>query len=932
MKHVFSVLQSVQVMAPTRMGACRCVLGWGESSNPELVWPATATHDFEHDLVKLKHAETLLFDSLYVKWDQAVNGQNSFVCMLPSNDLADVLLVLSDRKCFLSESASPDTIHDIFWLQSLSRFTFGQYIAGVLELSLWQAFLRRNLPPPYTAPSPASACITQLFCQFPSVSRAAIALLYQEGHLALKDMMRSDEGTLSFFATIMKPRVKVSGGPLTISYISSRSIPYLRLWAAASGALSWDDSRRFFERQCKHSRAINGTVDIQLMLDCFLNVPLFDMNSFTLDHKIRTRGRLWNRGALLMGDVLFHSVTDALSNDVSSSPPAVSKRKSKRKAKRIKTPPRGNEVMETSHVKPRDQKIEETIINIPLSSSSVPQRIIDNTINTVFMFRIVESIIDGAVNKSQLFRQQLSGHNERNTNVPKWNGAFGDAKRGTVCVQRGGTSQGSGLSIPAGQSIEWPPLPSRDRGEEATHNFSPRNREQMGESYLLQPNIEVKPPADVDINELAEAPIRGRILGSWSFGLNGNLSNDNDFSSKFFDLHRNHFSSNQSKRKFDTGHRFSLSSSSGKRDLIQKFLDDDDFWLSGKAENDHGDVTGIYSQDLSARARPWDRPRVILSRLSENSIANDLSEEHVGAAPVYGVVLSQDDREVEVEACLDLRNMPYQYNGLIENIATEIQKKPLPEEDSDYFDDFKFHNVLMLSPVFKDRPLALMDPVEFVTEHTSNHSSSLSSPFNTATGIVMTARSAVSNHDLSAHVERKQTEAFTVLKDASGIPLVEKKSPEVEKKSGGNNLVNSDDAAFLPACSHLFMSSPTVEKVSSGGDDPSNEEVARNSHDCSFTEQPIVHRTIRSESESNLGMISEQLKRSTSGLERSGETICTDLDYPHVVKSSVSRQRRKSGDWQQLHLSKRHCLYSSPSGRQFGRDDSDTRHYRRFED
>ena len=75
--------------------------------------------------------------------------------------------------------------------------------------------------------------------------------------------------------------------------------------------------------------------------------------------------------------------------------------------------------------------------------------------------------------------------------------------------------------------------------------------------------------------------------------------------------------------------------------------------------------------------------------------------------------------------------------------------------------------------------------------------------------------------------------------------------------------------------------------------------------------------------------MTEKLKKTILGFEQSGRAISAALDRHREVPQADS-QRRKSGDWQQLQISKGSGLYTSPGGKRFGRDDSDTRHYRRY--
>jgi hypothetical protein len=198
-------------------------------------------------MCRLKHAETKLFNCLFVVWDQEIKGQNSFVVLASSDEIVDILVALSDGKCFLAEPMNHDSISDISWLHNLSRFTFGQYIAGAAELALRAAFVKRIEPIPPRAPTIARSCITQLLQRCTHSRRDVLSLVHQEGLLAMKELMNCDMAMLSFFSTIMKPRVRAADGALTVGYVSSRRAPLLRLWAAASAAQSWRDSLRLLQ-------------------------------------------------------------------------------------------------------------------------------------------------------------------------------------------------------------------------------------------------------------------------------------------------------------------------------------------------------------------------------------------------------------------------------------------------------------------------------------------------------------------------------------------------------------------------------------------------------------------------------------------------------------------------------------------------------------
>lgn len=246
-KYVFSVLQTLQVMMPACLERCLCRLRWADSNIPEIHSGDSSLSSCCPDFFKLKYAETKLFANLYVKWDNVSKGEYSFLVMVSGHELLDMLLVLSGGRCFKTQPLNLDAVSAIAWLHNLSQFTLGQFIAGAIELALWKAFGRRSEPVEVRSMSAASTCIHQLLCHCAWDQHDSLYMVYQEGQRALKDLMNCDVSLLSFFSSIMKPRVKAAVGALTANYVGSQQTPLLRLWAAASAAMSWHNSLLLFQ-------------------------------------------------------------------------------------------------------------------------------------------------------------------------------------------------------------------------------------------------------------------------------------------------------------------------------------------------------------------------------------------------------------------------------------------------------------------------------------------------------------------------------------------------------------------------------------------------------------------------------------------------------------------------------------------------------------
>lgn len=384
-KVIFGLLQSVQVMHPRLMGPCACCLRWDDSNCPEIVrssWSPLVGPDIH----SIRHAETKLFEKLYVKWDQPTKGQYSLTVAATGDDIVDILIALSGGRSFSSEPDGFDSLSEIVWLRNLSQFTFGQYIAGALELALWRAFTRRNEPLTRPAPTAACSCIHQLLVHETTSINSAVSLVYQEGLVALRELMTCDSGLLSFFVTIMKPRVKRAEDSPTCSFLSAKEQDYLRIWAAASAAGSWLRSVQLLKQRLElfglDGRAApedwRGTV-----LDCFLNIPFFEMNSFTLEHKLRTKDRLWNKGTMLISEMLIHPTS--LQTGVLITATTTTKLKSKKKPKSRQRQQHSGVLTSSSGAMPRSnassasEKSTTGEVMIALARGSVPAHVVERT-------------------------------------------------------------------------------------------------------------------------------------------------------------------------------------------------------------------------------------------------------------------------------------------------------------------------------------------------------------------------------------------------------------------------------------------------------------------------------------------------------------------------------------------------------------------------
>ena len=384
-KAIFSLLQSIQVMHPGMMGPCACILRWDDSNWPEIV--RTGWSSFVGpDIYSFKHAEASMFEKLFVQWDQPNKGQYSLTVAATGDDLADMLIALSGGRSFLSEPDGFDSLSEIAWLRNLSQFTFGQYIAGALELSLWRAFNRRNEPLTRQPPSTARSCIHQLLEHHSNGRDSTLCLVYQQGFAALRELMTCDSGLLSFFVTIMKPRVKLAEDSLTCSYLSAKKQDCLRLWAAATAAASWLRSVHLFkQRVALHQLHGDTTIEkwSDAVLNNFLNIPFFEMNSFTLEHKLRTKDSLWHKGTLLMSEMLMHPM--GLQSGLYITAATTSKAKTKKKPKSKQRLQRCDLPASPGAVKLREcsltpsRKTTEVEVNMPLARGSVPSYVVEKT-------------------------------------------------------------------------------------------------------------------------------------------------------------------------------------------------------------------------------------------------------------------------------------------------------------------------------------------------------------------------------------------------------------------------------------------------------------------------------------------------------------------------------------------------------------------------
>lgn len=641
------------------------------------------------------------------------------------------------------------------------------------------------------------------------------------------------------------------------------------------------------------------------------------MNSFALDHKLRAKERLWSRGAMLMSDRLLdapESLQKAPQATLSCANKAKIKKKAKAKRSNQKPADNGNVAQLTKRC---DLAQEQSALNVPLAPSAVPQRVLDNTHAGIFVSRLIDDIIENALARSHT-RQQRVIDKCRKT------------KKSSQKEEK--SRKGNTEHVVSDNPEQWPtPLQSARVKQENAVSKNAISLSDSGmsdhDSALVKSNLS---GSAADASAVPQ-PMRGRVLGSWSFGLSGNLSNDDDITSNFFDVHRNNFSSNASKARPELDRR--PSSGAGKKDLIQKFLDDDDFWVAGQADSDHVESSGVYS-----RVRPWDRRRdmVVLGRLSVGASPRECNEEGSRAAPLYAV-LSQDDMQVEVEACLDLRNIPYTNEHFPEARTSEDFTA---EDDFDELDDFDYRNVLILSPDSKEAS-AIVLPGELLARSDVEAVSLRSSP------VISTARS----HNSLSETSYTDDEVGKTHSIVTALPLLEKKyaSGAAGRGNSGNSdsfSEDSDEFSIDSAGGELSSSlvqdlrgdAVAINNVGSDGDrarentptEPIETDGAPAFAHIDSSATVAGHRTARAGSDPNVESISDQLKRSIIGLDLSGKAINAALDRHRIaLKPKHNPQRRKSGDWQSLQLSKGHGFYVSPNGRRFGRDDSETRHYRR---
>jgi hypothetical protein len=288
-RRVFALLQGIQVARPQGMGPAACRLRWSDAHLPEPApAPASALHDPGPDLFRLRAAEATLFSRLFAQWDEA-GGQASFSLMATSAELTDILSVLSGGQCFSMKPASYDNVYSLMWLQGMPYFTLGQLVAGCVEVGLWRAYgLREERAAALEPASPASRSIEHLLRHAATAGTdtdtdtgvgavsgrvCMMAVLQREAQLALSDLLTGGDELLSFFASILRPRVKRATDGPGVAFVSGggRQAPPLRaLWAACCAAQSWGLSFHTLHRNMQMEEEVCTCVHMYICISVYV--------------------------------------------------------------------------------------------------------------------------------------------------------------------------------------------------------------------------------------------------------------------------------------------------------------------------------------------------------------------------------------------------------------------------------------------------------------------------------------------------------------------------------------------------------------------------------------------------------------------------------------------------------------------------------------